>query len=301
MTGYWDLSQADQLAAIAAAKRASVARRLERSTSGFTASAPVGVSAWADSPSSHPGKPPTVRNGPISNRTKLPTVATMATVPGGGKLSRLQARAFGMEALRPGPGWAEHRRRILGPGRLANQFAVAVHEAGHATVGALLGARLQTAWVAGECPADLDQLDGKTTFAEFGILAESKRHVVAAAGGVAQAVLQHGPNPTVAQISPFIHGSPIDGPEVTRFAIARGTERVPKADTLPLVLACWPAICALAGKITDSPDLGEITHDDVTAALGLSADPALHPFELANLRAGLREVPTPVRPRQAPK
>jgi len=278
VTDYWALSLSERQARIERVVERNHASRRPVVTAGLTASAaPTGLMA----------------KGRVSSATPLPSVASIATVPHGGRLSSQQARAFGMEAMRPGLQWAAHRRRILGPQRLANQFAMAVHESAHAAVGVLLGARLQKAWVVGECPADLDQLDGKTTFAEFGILAESQRHVIAAAGGVAEAVFRYGPNPTVAQISPFIHGSPVDGPEVTRFAMSRGTERVPRADTLPLVLACWPAICVLAGKITDSPDLGEITHTDVTAALGLSADPALHPFELANIRTGLRKVPSP--------
>ncbi|WP_131815180.1 hypothetical protein [Mycolicibacterium holsaticum] len=59
-------------------------------------------------------------------------------------------------------------------------------------------------------------------------------------------------------------------------------------EAMPIVRSCWPAIAKLAVQMDDR---GPISHADVCVALGLSKDPALHGFELANIRAGIRAVP----------
>lgn len=71
-------------------------------------------------------------------------------------------------------------------------------------------------------------------------------------------------------------------------AAAGGTGAV-MSDLGPLLEWCWPAITAVARKLLRE---GEALHDDVAAALGLSADLGRHAFEIANIRAGLRTVPS---------
>lgn len=55
-----------------------------------------------------------------------------------------------------------------------------------------------------------------------------------------------------------------------------------------MVRRCWPAVASLAAQIEER---GEISHKHVVKALGLSNNHDMHPFELSNIRSGLRVVP----------
>jgi hypothetical protein len=158
------------------------------------------------------------------------------------------------------------------------RIALAVHEAGHAVVGALYGATIERAAL------DDDGADGECEFAAdtFGSTARAHRPLIAAAGAVAAAVFDHGPRPTLRQIEAHLEGS---DREELRLASLSSVESptAPLTDVLPVVLRCWPAI----GEVATALALGEeITHADVSAALGLTDCGGPGSFELALIRSG---------------
>jgi hypothetical protein len=168
-----------------------------------------------------------------------------------------------------------------------SDLPTAVHEAAHACIAVVAGAEIDRAEVFPPGAALPDGGRGYCRYMPFGIEAEQRKPLIWAAGAVAEAILLHGRAPTRAQVDALlaVHGT--DGEELRRLAFAAGTVPNPLA-VLPLALKAWPAISELAVKLDIA---GVIHHRDVTAALGLSKDKGLHGFELANIRAGLRDVP----------
>lgn len=168
---------------------------------------------------------------------------------------------------------------------------IAEHEAGHAVMAVIGGGRVEKAVVFTRPRKGGGQTSfGRCDCSPFDLVVDQRRHHVLAAGVLAEAVAKHGRRPSVAQIEELLAGTE-DHAELTRFARTSGGPVVPTETVLPLVLRCWPAIASLAGRMRGG---GSITHDDVTAALGLSLDPAAHPYELAAIRSGLRSVPNSV-------
>ncbi len=177
--------------------------------------------------------------------------------------------------------------------QLSERLAHAGHEAGHAVIAVLLGGEVDTAEVfrleqgAPIVHRDGRQLNGHCQVVPLTTVTEARRHLVAAAGPVAEAIARFGPSPTPAQIHQVLAGQP-DFDELRRYALTAGAYASdPVREVLPLVLRCWPAIVQLAVQMDDGR---AVTHADVAAALGLSADRSLHGFECANIRAGLRSV-----------
>lgn len=177
------------------------------------------------------------------------------------------------------------------PVRPVIDMQTAIHEGSHAVVGTVLGGRVTVAeaWPAGRGEGGRD---GQCRFASLGILGEEHQHLILAAGAVGAAVFAHGPQPTDRQIDALLapgrgaRGS--DFEQLRMMALTASADVPPARAVLPLVLRVWPAISRLAVQIEQR---GSVGHDDVCRALGLSEDRALHSFELANIRAGMRAVP----------
>jgi hypothetical protein len=157
-------------------------------------------------------------------------------------------------------------------------IALAVHEAGHAVVGVLYGARVEHAALArdrksGRCEFDADS---------FGASPSAYRPQIAAAGALAEAVFRHGPRPTIRQIEALLNGSDC---EELRFVALSSLQpfSIPSNAVLPMVLRCWTAIGDLATELC----LGhEIDHADVCAALGLTDEGGPGSLGLAMIRSG---------------
>lgn len=183
------------------------------------------------------------------------------------------------------------RGRVLKLGPKYDQLAAAAHEGGHAAITLILGGQVDRVEVlrAGR-PTDLDGtvLRGNCRCVPFDFAKEQQRHLIAAAGPIAQAVAMYGAWPNHQQIEGLLAGQR-DADEMRKAAFATGSDRIPAA-VLPMVMQVWPAITRLAVQMYHE---GPIGHDDVTAALGLSKDRSQHAFELAAIRSGLRSVPVP--------
>lgn len=173
----------------------------------------------------------------------------------------------------------------------ARALEVSVHEAAHACVGTLLGAQVRDAEIVrGGSRSNPGVVKGWCHFSDFGVAPRAHRAVIAAAGAVGQAVFRYGAAPTGAQISALLAGSD-DGKELLQLALtASAAEPSPTRQALPLVLTCWPAICSLAVRLEAR---SEFTYRDVVSAMGLSKDHTRHPFEVANIAAGMRPIPDP--------
>ncbi|OMC10801.1 hypothetical protein A5735_16790 [Mycolicibacter heraklionensis] len=172
-----------------------------------------------------------------------------------------------------------------------------MHEAAHAVVAALYGAELAYAEV---YPFGMEgrptDSGGQCVMAPWNVAVAQQEALIAAAGPVAEAVMLHGRRPSGAHIEArFAGGGRSDGDRIRRLEPEAGWSRSPASEVLPLVVRCWPAICALAVRINSGR---ETRHKHVVAALGLSSnDYTRHPFELSSIRAGLRAVPDPRRSR----
>jgi len=168
-----------------------------------------------------------------------------------------------------------------------SNLRTAVHEAAHAAVGVLCGAEIDRAESFAPGMKLSNGAQGYCRYQPFGVEAEQRQPLIAAAGAVAEAILLHGRAPTAGQVEAVLAESGSDAEDLHRMSLARCERSDPMA-ALPLVLRLWPAITALTIQLEQT---GVIHHSDVTAALGLSKDKARHGFELANIRSGLREIP----------
>lgn len=158
----------------------------------------------------------------------------------------------------------------------------AVHEAGHAVAAVALGGRISHGYV---LPAgrSRDGLFGRVTMAEMPV--GDLRGQIAYAGPWAQARFRSGGGwPTPHQMHEVMStAGQQDRKHLCASVSGDGREVVGLMDR------CWPAVIALAKNLVHD---GEIRHEHVVAALGLSDDATRQPFELASIRAGLRGVPT---------
>ncbi|MGB0972107.1 MAG: hypothetical protein ACPGVG_14280 [Mycobacterium sp.] len=157
-------------------------------------------------------------------------------------------------------------------------LTLAVHEAGHAIVGTIYGAKVDHAALAE------NNNDGlcRFTTSVLGATPAQYRAQIAAAGAVAAALFTHGPRPRLHQIEGLL--GPGDRRELRLAALSNGGPFTdPIIAVTPLIRRCWDPIGELAATLAvDS----EIRHPDVCAALGLSPDPDRAAFQLALLRSG---------------
>jgi len=135
---------------------------------------------------------------------------------------------------------------------------------------------------------------GNCTYERFNLTTGANQHRIFAAGSVAQAVALYGRNPTPTQLDGVLGHNKSDIAKLRQFALTASVSDSVNPhglarEVLPLVLRYWPAIAALATQIYQQ---GPISHEDVTKALRLSEDQSRHPFEIANIHAGLSGIPS---------
>ncbi|WP_019969755.1 hypothetical protein [Mycobacterium sp. 141] len=160
-------------------------------------------------------------------------------------------------------------------------LAVAIHEAGHAVAAVVLGAQLRNAVVAS---GRVTGPEGLTTLMPGG-LPHGRGPEFAFAGPWAQARFLAGGRPSFAQLhAVFDH----HGHKDRRVLVAAGGLHEGSGVTFQLERA-WPAVLTCARRLYTA---GEAHHDDVCKALGLTDGGGPGSVQLANLRAGLRTVPT---------
>ncbi|WP_157897492.1 hypothetical protein [Mycobacteroides chelonae] len=168
------------------------------------------------------------------------------------------------------------------------QLGTAAHEAAHAAIGVLSGARIQTAEVlrggprtgyfagaAGQC------LYTRTSTSDM------YEPDITASGTVGEAIWNHGGRPTSGQLDALLDKNHQDRDKLV--SLTRGhchhhslTPSGLVSAVLPLVLRCWPSIAQLASQIHHE---GSVDHAAVLAALGIpSAEDAL--LHAAHIKAG---------------
>lgn len=162
----------------------------------------------------------------------------------------------------------------------ASDLAVCVHEAGHAVAGVTLGAELRNA-VVGELRGGLK---GLTTY--FGDTLPAHRKLeISYAGPWAQAKFQAGGRrPTQRQLFAVFDGH---GCHDQRALVAGGGLHE-GSSVQPLIDRCWPAVLTVARQLHLT---GEVHHEDVCAALGVTDGGGMGSVQLASIRSGGRVPP----------
>lgn len=161
------------------------------------------------------------------------------------------------------------------------RLALAVHEAAHAVIGVVHGARIQKV---GLNTDGAGRISGHTDFDPVSFAAGAPsvyRSHIAAAGAVAEAMLACGPRPTLRQVESRLCGT--DRAELVHEAMA--TLRpvpVPVAEVTSLLARCWSAVSDLAADLY----IGRtVSHAEVCAALGLSDEGGPYSVGLAVIRS----------------
>lgn len=170
----------------------------------------------------------------------------------------------------------------IGPDGLTDEeremLELAVHEAGHAVAAVALGAQIERGYVLWH--EEDDGVRGRVLVASMP--PGDVKPQIAYAGPWAQARVQYGTSwPTPQQVDSVMERYGRDDRPMCRSGEDEGRE------VIQLVDHCWPAVIEVARELMRN---GEVQHKHVVAALGLSVDDyTRHPFELANLRAGLTQ------------
>ncbi|MGE5693950.1 MAG: hypothetical protein ACM4D3_01565 [Candidatus Sericytochromatia bacterium] len=102
---------------------------------------------------------------------------------------------------------------------------------------------------------------------------------VAFAGVWAQACWRHGRRPSQREMYGMLDGTGCK--DRNMLSAAGGTAA--GVGIVPLLERCWPTICEVATQLFGH---SQVSHDDVTKALGLSVDPNTAAIELAHIRVG---------------
>lgn len=156
-------------------------------------------------------------------------------------------------------------------------LAVAIHEAGHAVSGVVLGADFHTA-VVGELPGGLK---GQAYFYDRPHGADP---LISYAGPYAEARwLAGGRRPTQREFYTVLDGH---GCRDRSVLTAAGGFHA-GADVEPIVARCWPAVLTVARQLHLT---GEVVREDVLAALGVDTTRPVA-SQLSNIRCGGQTVP----------
>ncbi|TDZ77067.1 hypothetical protein [Mycobacteroides salmoniphilum] len=163
----------------------------------------------------------------------------------------------------------------------------AAHEAAHAAIGVLSGARIQTAEVlrGGPRTGHLSGVAGQCRYSRTPI-SDIRQADITAAGTVGEAIWHYGGRPTSHQLDTLLDKNAQDRNKLAD--LTRDHHGTTPSDSLsavlPLVLRCWPSIARLASQIHHD---GPVDHAAVLAALGIpSTEDAL--FHAAQIKAGQR-------------
>lgn len=154
-----------------------------------------------------------------------------------------------------------------------------MHEAGHAVAGVALGAQLRNAVVT---QSKVTGTQGLTAFYDRPHWRDPE---IAYAGPWAQAKFRAGGRrPTQREMFALMDGC--GRKDAIALSLAGG-EHLGRSVT-PLLARCWPAVIRTAQMLHR---VGEVTQEDVLAALGITDGGGLTSAQLASLRSGFRPVP----------
>lgn len=162
-----------------------------------------------------------------------------------------------------------------------DRLATCLHEAGHAVAGDALDAELQSAYLA---PEGILLPGGRKGEAQFRDHPHGTAELIAYAGPWAQAKFQAGGRPTQRE---FFTVMDTAGAHDARVLTAAGGLHLGAA-VVQILERAWPAVQTIARKLYN---VGEVHHEDVCAALGISDGGGFHSGQLASLRSGCRSVP----------
>ncbi|MGA4690144.1 hypothetical protein ACPCXD_07725 [Rhodococcus sp. AB351] len=161
--------------------------------------------------------------------------------------------------------------------------AACAHEAAHAVVAALHGARIDTVALTPEHPERF----GRCTY--DGELTASAVAAVALAGPVGEARLTYGKSPSVREIRSVLDGQCADdGSGDYDHLIASGGPL--PLEVVNLIETCWPAVATVARRLNQH---GSADHATVCAALGIPESNGHLSAQASAIRAGF--LPTPTR------
>lgn len=169
------------------------------------------------------------------------------------------------------------------PAKKREHLELCVHEAAHAVAGVIYGARLRSAVVAsGRVLGN----QGMTRF-EPDDFPDYRKAEVAYSGSYGQAKFRAGGRrPSQRELYAVLGTCGYkDERSLTAAAAASATGDHSARDVVPLLERCWPAVITLAQQLRRS---GEVRHDDVLAALGVTDGGGLTSVQLASLRSGSR-------------
>ncbi|ANE80153.1 hypothetical protein A7U43_13250 [Mycobacterium adipatum] len=175
-----------------------------------------------------------------------------------------------------------HQTRATAEGARRDRLAVAVHEAGHAVGGVVLGAELRSAVLPPEGVELRGGLKGQTFFND-----QAAHHdpQVAYAGPWAEAKFHAGGRrPTQRQFYAVMDSHGCHDRRV--LTAAGGTHE--GSGVVPILHRCWPAVLTVARTLHH---VGEIHQEDVLSALGVTDGGGPFSVQLASLRSGGHSVP----------
>lgn len=180
------------------------------------------------------------------------------------------------------------------PAKKREHLELCVHEAAHAVAGVIYGARLRSAVVAsGRVLGN----QGMTRF-EPDDFPEYRKAEVAYSGSYGQAKFRAGGRrPSQRELYAVLGTCGYKDERSLVAAAASATGDHSARDVVPLLERCWPAVITLAQQLRRS---GEVRHDDVLAALGVTDGGGLTSVQLASLRSGSRPLPPTAAKHPAP-
>ena len=147
-----------------------------------------------------------------------------------------------------------------------HRIAAAFHEAGHAVAAVALGGRIQR--------SVLDD----TPRTEFDVMPSGREPEVTFAGLWCEARWLAGGHPGPLDIHRVLAANPADDK-----SLCAAGGHAEGAGVVSLLTRCWSPVVTVAKKLFRD---GEVGHDDVCAALGLSDEGGPGSFELALIRSG---------------